>query len=485
MEGRIEELVKSYFEKKGLPWRPALTFSDVSIITKFSDVSRRSDLNNFRVNLSKNFVLNIPVVSANMEDVTGAKMAIALARLGGLGFIHQFFPIEERVRRVEKVKRADNALIENPVKILDTANFSEAKQLMKTYDVSSVLVVDCYNNLLGIITSRDYRFKNDDFLPVRSVMKPMPLVVAGLNISREEAEEVLDRLKIEKLPLVDDKNKLAGLITARDMLKEKEFPNALRDKKGRLCVGAAVGVSGNYLSEAEKLLAAGADVILVDTARAGSVVAAEAVRAIREKFPEAVIAVGNIDNPEHVPILVKVGADCIKIGVGPGARCKTRVVAGVGAPQIYAVSACSAIAKQLGVSIIADGGIRDSGDFAKALVAGADAVMIGSLLAGTDEAPGLLIRKENRLEKQYRGSASREYQSERKQRGTLGEIKNPEGESAPVPYAGSVSDVIGGLIDGIRSSMSYVGARNLKEYWERTEFLWISNGGYEEGKPRI
>lgn len=485
MEGRIEELVKSYFEKKGLPWRPALTFSDVSIITKFSDVLRRSDLNDFRVSLSKNFFLNIPIVSANMEDVTGAKMAIALARLGGLGFIHQFFPIEERVRRAEKVKRADNALIENPVKVLDTANFGEVKQLMKTYDVSSVLVVDCDNCLVGIVTSRDYRFQNNYDLPVRSIMKPMPLVVAGMNIGREEAEKVLDRLKIEKLPLVDDKNKLLGLITARDMLKEKEFPNALRDKKGRLCVGAAVGVSGNYLSETEKLLAAGADVILVDTARAGSVIAVETVRAIREKFPEAVIAVGNIDNPEQVPILVKAGADCIKVGVGPGARCKTRVVAGVGAPQVYAVSACSAIAKQFGVSIIADGGIRDSGDFAKALVAGADAVMLGSLLAGTNEAPGLLIRKENQLWKQYRGSASLEHQMERIQRGTLGEIRNPEGESAPVPYVGSVSDVVGGLIDGVRSSESYVGARNLKEYQERTEFLWISNEGYEEGKPNV
>lgn len=479
-------IIKKYFDKKGLPLRPALTFSDVSIVTKFSDLRRRSDLNNFRTSLGGGFFLNIPIVSANMDTVTDSRLAIALARIGGLGFIHQFFPIDARVREVEKVKRADSSLVEDPVTISSDATLGEAKLKMSAYGISSILVVDG-KKLTGILTTRDYRFKTEkDYdLPVSNLMKRGVLVTGRPGMKIEEAIKIFEKTKVEKLPLVDAGGRIKGLITAKDILKSLQYPDALKDKKGKLAVGATIGVGGKYFEEAERLLSAGADALLIDTARAGSVIAVEAVKNLRKKFPKTAIIAGNIDNPEHVGILADAGADCIKVGIGPGARCKTRMVAGVGTPQIHAVASCKAVAEKAGVSIIADGGIKGSDDFAKALVAGADSVMIGSLFAGTDESPGLLVRKGNQLIKEYRGSASLEHQLDRLEKGTLDEIRNPEGESSPVPYAGSVAYVVKGLMDGLRSSMSYVGAHDIKEFQEKGEFLWVSNEGYNEGKPRI
>lgn len=484
----LEAVVKRYFKKKGLPWRPALTFNDVSIITKFSDIPSRSALKDFRTLLGNNFYLNIPIVSANMDTVTESELAIALARLGGLGFIHQFLPIEKRAREVARVKRADNALIENPVTISDKATLGEAKAKMKEHDISSILVVDEYGRLWGIITSRDYRFETNDQLPVTEVMKWIPLVSAKPGIGLAKAQEIFEKNRIEKLPLVDERGRLCGLMSAKDILKIQHYPVALRDKKGRLAVGATVGVSGNYLSEAEQLLIFGADVILIDTARGGSTIMVDAIRAVRnlkKKFPSMIIVAGNIDNAKHVEILAKAGADCVKVGVGPGARCKTRMVAGVGAPQVYAVASCAAVAKKIGVPIIADGGIRGSDDLAKALVAGADAVMIGSLFAGTDESPGLRIRKGNQFFKEYRGSASLEHQLDRIKADIIDEVREPEGESAPVPYAGSVAYVVKGLMGGLRSAMSYMGAWTIKEISKKGELLWVTNQGYEEGKPQV
>ncbi len=486
MQKNVKRSVSDYFRFKGLPLQPALTFSDVTIKTRYSDIRKRSDLENFRVSLSQTFSLNIPIISANMEDVTDADMAIALARIGGLGFIHQFFPLEERVKEVQRVKRADNFRIHDPLTIISTATLGEARAKMNEHGISSILVVNELKLLCGILTSRDYRFKNkrDDHLPVSKVMCSGQLVTAGPNTTLEEAMEILEKHKIEKLPLVDSRGLVHGLISAKDIEKRILFPHAVRDKNGRLAVGVALRLTADYIEEARQLIEAGADVLLLDTARAGSSIAVEATKKLRRKFPKSVLIVGNIDNPEHVLLLAKAGADCVKVGIGPGARCKTRMVAGVGTPQIYAIAACSAVAKAEGIFVIGDGGIRGSDDFAKALVAGADAVMLGSLLAGTDESPGLLIRKGNQLWKQYRGSASLEHQLERIKKGSLDEIRNPEGESAPIAYAGSVSYVIKNMLDGLRSSMSYVGAKNIHELQEFGEFLWVSNQGYEEGKPR-
>lgn len=467
--------------------RPALTFSDVTIVTRYSTVPSRSSLKDFRTRLSRNFAINLPIVSANMQDVTGPAMAIALARLGGLGFLPQFDSLEERVRAVRRVKRADNERMNDPLTILNTATLGEARKLMNENGVSSILVVGIEGCLRGILTSRDYRFKGaaDDGLPVELVMTPMPLKTADCAVTMEGAMSLFDKHRIEKLPLIDENGKLCGLISAKDIEKRRQYSNAVRDSNGRLAVGVGLRLSGNYCEEAERLLESGADVLLLDTARAGSEIAVKATKGLRKNFPRANLVVGNIDNPNHVALLAEAGADCVKVGIGPGARCKTRLVAGVGTPQLHAIASCAAVAEKLGVFIIGDGGIRGSDDLEKALVAGADAVMLGSLLAGTDESPGELEFERGQLQKKYRGSASRDHQRERIQKGSLGEVRNPEGESASVPYAGSVDRVVKTLIDGLRSSMSYVGAWNLKDYQKLNEFLWISSSGYEEGKPKI
>lgn len=483
----LDVLVKNYLEKKGLPWRPALTFSDVTIVTKYSTVPSRSSLKDFRTHISRNFSINLPIVSANMQDVTGPAMAIALARLGGLGFLPQFDSLAERVRAVKQVKRVDNERMNDPLTVLNTATLGEARKLMAEHGVSSILVVNADGCLGGILTSRDYRFKEavDNHLLIESVMTSMPLKSADCGITMEGAMNLFDKYRIEKLPLIDENGKLCGLISAKDIEKRRQYPNAVRDKSGRLAVGVGLRLSGSYCEEAERLLGVGADVLLLDTARAGSEVAVKAARELRKNFPDVNLVVGNIDNPNHVALLAEAGADCVKVGIGPGARCKTRLVAGVGTPQLFAIAACVAVAEKTGVHIIGDGGIRGSDDLEKALVAGANAVMLGSLLAGTDESPGELEFERGQLQKKYRGSASRDHQKERIQKGSLGEVRNPEGESASVPYAGSADRVVKNLVDGLRSSMSYVGAWNLKDYREANEFLWISSSGYEEGKPRI
>ncbi len=482
----IRKLTGDYFDKKGLPLRPALTFADVTIVTKFSEVVKRSDLNNFKTHLSKNFTINLPITSANMGDVTGPCMAIALARLGALGFLPQFGSIEDRVDAVRQVKRVDNERIDEPLTVSHSAKLGDAWKLMRKHGVSSVLVVDSKKNLKGILTSRDYRFRSekDSSLPIKSVMTSKDIITGGSNISMDGAMKLFEKYKIEKLPLVDKSGKVSGLISAKDVEKRKQYPNAVRDKNGRLAVGAGLRLTGDYVKEAADLLEVGTDVLLLDTARAGAEIVVDATKKIRKKFPAATLVVGNIDNPEHVRLLADAGADCVKVGIGPGARCKTRLVAGVGTPQLHAIASCVSAAKAAGIYVIGDGGIKGSDDFSKALVAGADSVMIGSLLAGTDEAPGILMRKGNQLWKQYRGSASLDHQLERIQKGSLDEIRNPEGEAALVAYAGSVDSVIKGLIDGLKSSMSYTGARTIKEFHEKGEFLWVSNSGYEEGKPR-
>src|SRR3989344_4367841 len=341
----LETAVKRYFKAKGLPLQPALTFSDIVIKDSFSTIDSRSDIRNLRTKLAGNLFLNIPLVSANMDTVTDAKMAIALARLGGLGFIHQFLPLEERVKEVQKVKRADNALIENPVTILSTAVLGEAKACMAEYKISSPLVIDEANRLLGIITCRDDRFKDDPDLPGEKVMKRMPLVAAGPDVAREEAEAIFEKYKIEKVPLIDEQGFLKGMVSAKDMLKEKEFPNAVRDEKGRLLVGAAIRLNADYLEEMVQLVSGGAAAILLDSARANSRRVRDAVRNIKNKFPAVPLVVGNIDTPEAALMLIKAGADCLKVGIGPGSACKTREATGVGIPQLTAIASCAAVAK--------------------------------------------------------------------------------------------------------------------------------------------
>jgi IMP dehydrogenase len=480
-----ELLISKTLKSKNLPENIALTFSDVTIQSEWSKIKHRSDLNNFKSYLSKDFFLNIPIVSANMGDVTNYKTAIAMAREGGLGFIPQFTSLEDRINQIKKVKRADNVLIEDPIVAGPDITLGEAKRIMSQNHITGILIVDKDNKLLGILSHKDYRFEKDDSVSISKIMTKNDLRTAYFKISREEAVEIFNKFKLEKLPLVDKDNTLKGLMTAKDIMKERLYPRAIKDSKGKLCVGAALRLSGDYMKEAKEFLSSGADVLLLDTARAGSEITLQATKDIKKQFPKCVLVVGNIDNPMHVIELGKAGADCIKVGIGPGSRCKTRMVAGVGTPQITAVLKCFAVAKEMGIKIISDGGIKDSSDMAKILASGADSVMIGSLFAGTDEAPGILIRKGNQLWKRYRGSASLDHQIERIENGSLDVVRNPEGESADVAYSGSVSYVIENLIDGLKSSMSYVGATDLEIFKERTKFIWISNSGFEEGKPRI
>ncbi len=481
----IDALVENYLKEKGLPLSPALTFDDVNIRERISDISSRRDITDLRTRLAKDFYLNIPIVSANMDTVTDSRMAIALARLGGLGFIHQFMSLEKRVEEVKKVKRADSLIVENPAKVEPDCDLGTAEALMRQLQISCLLVVDGCGKLVGILTSRDILFHTDPNIQVGSLMTRQPLVTAPTNITHEEAQRILEKRKIEKLPIVDKNGKPVGLITTKDILKRRQFPNAVRDEKGRLAIGATLRLNNDYLGEARQLVAAGTDVLLLDTARAAAIRVAEAVGRLKQAFPDSILVVGDTALPDAVVLLARMGADCIKIGVGPGAACKTQEETGVGAPQLYAIATCVAVAKKLGVGIIGDGGIRNSGCLAKALVAGADAVMIGSLFAGTDESPGELFPDGHILYKIYRGSASLSHQLERLESGDLDEVRKPEGESGKIPYAGPLNAVIGDLLNGLRSSMSYVGVHNLEEFWQFGKFLWRTKAGQEEGKPRI
>lgn len=480
---RIDDLVRRYFRRKGLPLQPALTFADVVVKDNFSTIDSRSDIKNLKAPLAREITLNVPITSANMDTVTDHRMAIALARIGGLGFIHQFFSLEERIAEVRKVKRADNALIEDPVTISVDANLGEARLLMAKNQVSSLLVVDENGVLRGILTHRDYRFKEDNSLRVSEVMKTN-LILGWQGMSREEAFKVIDSRRLEKLPLVSSGFKLCGLMTSKDLLKEKEFPNALRDKKGRLMVGVAIRLNADYADEVAQLTKAGADVILLDTARANSKRVRDATKAIKNRFPHVPLVVGNIDTPEAALMLIKAGADCLKVGIGPGSACKTREATGVGIPQLTAVASCAAVARQYHIPIIADGGIRGGNDVSKALCAGANAVMVGSLFAGTDESPGEVFHDEGRRWKMYRGSASAEHQFDRTKSGSLDGMRAPEGVPRRVLYTGPVQMIVWELLGGLRSSMSYAGARDIQRFQNLGRFVWQSRSGFDEGKPQ-
>jgi len=492
----LEREVKQYLQKKNLPTDWAVTFPDVYIIDETSAIDKRSDITDLSTVLSRRrrICLNIPIVSANMADVTESVMAISLARLGGCGFIHQFADIEKRVEEVKKVKRADNEIIEKPWTVSKNERLYYALTQMAEKKISGFLVVNDVGRLEGIITSRDVRFWRVKYkksrglrveIKVGDMMTPREkLIVAPKNISIEEAIDILEKYKIEKLPLVDEDDKPVGLITARDILKKLEFPNAARDKKGRLIVGAAVGISKNYLEEAEALISAEADILLVDTARANSLRVKEVITKLRKRFPDQPIIAGNVDNAEGALLLIKAGVDGIKVGIGPGSACKTRIETGVGKPQLSAIAVCAAVAKKYKVSLIADGGISSGGELAKAIVAGADTVMIGGLIAATEETPGEIYYDAGKPYKVYRGSASLDSQLNRFEKGDLERVRAPEGVPRKIPYEGTkVAEVIGGLLENLRSSMSYANAWSIKEL-QRKRFGLQTYAGYLEGQPK-
>ncbi|MBL7840923.1 MAG: IMP dehydrogenase [Cyclobacteriaceae bacterium] len=464
----------------------ALTYDDVLLVPAYSEVLPRETSTASR--LTSKITLNIPIVSAAMDTVTEAELAIAMALEGGLGFIHKNMRIDQQAEQVRKVKRSQSGLILDPVTLSVNSTVQDAENIMREFKIGGIPVIDGNGKLLGIITNRDLRFQKDMKVAVERIMTKENLITAPENITLDKAETILQQYKIEKLPIVNKKGKLTGLVTFKDIQKKKNKPNACQDSYGRLRVGAAVGVTPDILERIEALKNAGVDVISIDTAHGHSKGVMDAAKRVKKKYPSLEIIVGNIATGEAAKALAKVGADAVKVGVGPGSICTTRVVAGVGLPQLSAVYEASKALKGSGVPVIADGGIRFSGDIVKALAAGADSVMIGSLLAGTDEAPGEMIIYEGRKFKSYRGMGSLEAMEvgskDRYFQDVEDDIKKlvPEGISGRVPFKGLVSEVLYQMVGGLRAGMGYCGAKNI-EALKKAKFVKITSAGVTESHP--
>ena len=464
-----------------------LTFDDVLLVPKRSPIVSRSQTN-LRTKLSRNITLNIPIISANMDTVTESGMAIALAREGGIGIIHRFMTIEDQVDEILKVKRSESVMIEQPYTVKPDLTVAEAKKTMAEFSVSGLLVEEG-GKLLGIITRRDITFEKNNKLKVSELMTK-DVITAKAGITIDQAKEILHNKRIEKLPVIDDKKHIVGLITSKDILKMEEYPYASKDRKGRLLVGAAVGVKGDYLERTEALLEAGADIIVVDIAHGHSENAINTVHMIKKAFPSCELIAGNVATGEGSRDLIKAGVDAIKVGVGSGSICITRVVTGSGVPQLTAVIDSVKVARDYGVPIVSDGGIRNSGDITKALAAGASSVMIGSLFGGTDESPGKTLVKNGKKYKMYRGMASfyaslgRKYREAGPQVVDSDDLNDyvPEGVEAMVPYKGSVVEIIRQMAGGLRSGLSYCGAKTIPEMQKNAEFIKITSAGYIESQ---
>ncbi len=458
----------------------ALTFEDVLLVPQHSTVLPKEV--SLKTNLTKRVTLNTPLVSAAMDTVTEYRTAIAMARLGGIGIIHKNMDIETQAKQINKVKKSESGIIIDPIFISPDKTVADADALMGEYHISGVPVVDNTMKLLGIITNRDMRFITDMSATIEDVMTKAPLVTAKAGTTLDEATKILQKHKIEKLPIVDSNNILHGLITIKDIEKREQFPNANKDEHGRLRVGGAIGVG--QLDRAKALVKAGVDVIVLDSAHGHSQGIIDTLKEIKSLLDVDVIA-GNIATGKAAMDLIEAGADAVKVGIGPGSICTTRIVAGVGVPQISAIDEVSQVANSLGVPVIADGGIRFSGDLAKALAVGASSVMLGSALAGTHEAPGEMILFNGRQFKEYRGMGSIGAMSKGStdryfQEGTATEKLVPEGIEGRVPYRGRISSVVHQMIGGLRSSMGYCGSKDIKTFWEKSEFVQITSAGLKE-----
>jgi IMP dehydrogenase len=462
----------------------ALSFDDVLLLPNHSEVL--PDQVDVSTTLVGNIRLRIPIVSSPMDTVTESRMAIALAREGGVGVIHRNMPIEKQALEVDRVKRSEHGVIWDPIYLSPNHTVRDALELMERYHISGVPITDEEGYLVGILTNRDIRFETNLDRPIHEVMTSENLITAPVGTSLEEAEKILQKHKIEKLPIVDERGKLRGLITIKDLLKIRQHPNATKDDKGRLVVGAAVGPMRQPVERARALADAGVDFIVIDSAHGHSQGVLNAVRMIKRALPDLLVIAGNVATREGVRALAEAGADAIRVGLGAGSICTTRVVTGVGVPQLHAIMECAAEAQKWNLPIIADGGIRYSGDIVKALAAGASAVMLGNLLAGCEESPGEIEIFRNRAYKVYRGmgsvAAMRQGSSDRYYQTDPRKIV-PEGVEGRVPYRGPLSETIHQLVGGLRSGMGYVGARNLQELREKARFIRITNSGLRESHP--
>ncbi len=475
--------------------RVGLTFDDVLLVPKFSDVKSRRDAD-ISTKLSRRISLKIPIVSANMDTVTESAMAIAIARLGGIGVIHRFLSVEEEVAEVLKVKRSESVVIEDPITLGPDETVGEAWEVIREREIGGIVVVDRSRRVLGLLTRRDINLEDDMGRKVREVMTSRKdLVTAPKGVTLEQAKEILHRNKVEKLPLLDRRGNLAGLITSKDILKRKQFPEATKDGKGRLRVAAAVGVKGDHMVRSRKLLDAGADALVVDIAHGHSTYAVDTVRGIKRELGDVEVIAGNVATARGASDLIKAGADAIKVGVGSGSICVTRVVTGSGVPQLTAILDSASGASDRGIPIIGDGGIRNPGDVTKALAAGASSVMIGSLFAGTEESPGPTVLREGVRYKLTRGMASLAATVDRRVREKGGvqrenelieeviEESVPEGVEGLIPYKGRAEEVVKQLVGGLRSGMSYSGAHTLAELRKNAEFMRITSAGHKESLP--
>mgnify|MGYP002707371185 FL=1 len=463
--------------------KQGLTFDDVLLIPAHSDVLPRDV--DVRTHLTQNVTLNIPVMSAGMDTVTEAEMAIAMAREGGIGVIHKNMSIDEQAREVKLVKRSEHGIIVDPIYLAPDNTLSDADELMNKYHISGVPITE-NGKLVGIITNRDMRFEMDLSRPISDIMTSKGLITAPEHTTMEEAKRILQAHRIEKLPLVDDDGHLKGLITIRDIEKMRKFPNSNKDSDGRLKVAAAIGVTSDVEDRVEALLDAKADVLVIDTAHGHSEGVLQTIRRLRKAFPHLELIAGNVATYDATKALIEAGVSAVKVGIGPGSICTTRVIAGIGVPQITAIYDCAKAAEGTGIPIIADGGIQYSGDIAKALGAGASCVMLGNLLAGTEEAPGEMIIYQGKNYKSYRGMGSLgAMQAGSKDRYFQQNAKKlvPEGIEGRIPYKGHVSDVLFQLIGGLRASMGYCGAKDIKAMNEDTQFIQITGAGLRESHP--
>ncbi|MEK3783346.1 IMP dehydrogenase [Paenibacillus sp. FSL K6-1566] len=466
------------FSKEGF------TFDDVLLVPRKSEVLPKEV--DVTTRLSEHVKLNIPLISAGMDTVTEAPLAIAIAREGGIGIIHKNMSVEQQAEEVDRVKRSESGVITNPFSLHADNLVADAEKLMGKFRISGVPIVDKDNKLIGILTNRDLRFVHDYNTVIRDVMTSENLVTAPVGTTLQDAETILQKHKIEKLPLVDENNVLKGLITIKDIEKAIQFPNAAKDAQGRLLVGAAIGISKDTFERAEALVKAGVDVITVDSAHGHHINIVDSVRKLRELYPDLTIIAGNVATGEGTRDLIEAGASVVKVGIGPGSICTTRVIAGIGVPQITAIYDCATVAKEYGIPIIADGGIKYSGEITKAIAAGAHAVMLGSMFAGTEESPGESEIYQGRRFKAYRGMGSLAAMKQgSKDRYFQDDDKKlvPEGIEGRVAYKGPLADTIHQLIGGLRSGMGYCGTQNLEELRNDTQFIRITGAGLRESHP--
>ena len=464
-----------------------ITYDDVLLVPRYSEVQPRDVL--LQTKLTKTININVPIMSAAMDTVTEFEMAIALAREGCIGVIHKNMSIIEQADAVDQVKRSESGMITKPITLKSFNTAADAENLMRKFSISGIPIVDVSQKLVGIVTNRDLRFKPDPTEQLARFMTKENIITVPVGTNLEQAEKILKEHKIEKLPVVDDNNTLCGLITFKDIQKKKKYPNAAKDEQGRLRVGAAVGVAVNTSLRVEALIDAGVDVLFIDTAHGHNVKVIEMVKKIKSKHPDIQVVAGNIATGDAALALIQAGADAVKVGIGPGSICTTRIIAGVGVPQLTAVMNVAKVAKKYGVPVIADGGIKQTGDIAKAIVAGADAVMVGNLFAGHEESPGEKIIYEGRVYKVYRGMGSlgamNEGSADRYFQDVEDELAKfvPEGIEGRISYKGKVSDTVFQFIGGLRSAMGYCGCKTIQEMQENVQFNRITNAGLKESHP--